>query len=377
MADIRPPAAPPGEVPRSSGRHGEEPAVTLRTEGLVKHFPIHSGLLRRQVGVVRAVDGVDIEVRRGETLGVVGESGCGKSTLARTIMRLVDPTAGRIIFNGRDITRLPSRQLRAIREHLRIVFQDPFASLNPRMSVADILGEPLRLHRRSDRRSSGRTVADLLQLVGLNPEHTNRYPHEFSGGQRQRIAIARALALDPQVLILDEPVSALDVSIQAQIINLLADIQNQLGLTYVFISHDLSVVRHICDRVAVMYLGKIVETGTRDRIFAAPTHPYTQALLSAVPIDDPSERGKRVPLAIIGDVPNPANPPSGCRFHTRCWKATSRCSTEEPALIDRGLGHPSACHFAEFGPPSASATGAAVGARPPATLPGRLRPTTS
>jgi oligopeptide transport system ATP-binding protein len=330
-----------------------DPAVTLRTEGLVKHFPIHAGLLHRRVGAVRAVDGVDIEVRRGETLGVVGESGCGKSTLARTIMRLVDPTEGRIIFNGQDITRLPSRQLRAIREHLRIVFQDPFASLNPRMTVADIVAEPLRLHRRSGHAGGGRTVRDLLELVGLNPEHTNRYPHEFSGGQRQRIAIARALALSPQVLILDEPVSALDVSIQAQIINLLSEIQDQLGLTYIFISHDLSVVRHICDRIAVMYLGKIVETGSRDHIFDSPTHPYTQALLSAAPIDDPSERGKRVPLALVGDVPNPANPPSGCRFRTRCWKAVDRCAAEEPALVDRGLGHPSACHFAEHRPGSA------------------------
>jgi oligopeptide/dipeptide ABC transporter ATP-binding protein len=327
-----------------------DPAVTLRTEGLVKHFPIHAGLLRRRVGAVRAVDGVDIEVRRGETLGVVGESGCGKSTLARTIMRLVDPTDGRIIFNGQDITHLPSRQLRAIREHLRIVFQDPFASLNPRMTVADIVAEPLRLHRRSGGAGTGRTVRDLLEIVGLNPEHTNRYPHEFSGGQRQRIAIARALALSPQVLILDEPVSALDVSIQAQIINLLSEIQDRLGLTYVFISHDLSVVRHICDRIAVMYLGKIVETGSRDRIFESPTHPYTQALLSAAPIDDPSERGKRVPLALVGDVPNPADPPSGCRFRTRCWKAADRCAVEEPALVDRGLGHPSACHFAEHRP---------------------------
>jgi oligopeptide transport system ATP-binding protein len=327
-----------------------DPAVTLRTEGLVKHFPIHAGLLRRRVGAVRAVDGVDIEVRRGETLGVVGESGCGKSTLARTIMRLVDPTGGRIIFNGQDITRLPGRQLRAIREHLRIVFQDPFASLNPRMTVADIVAEPLRLHRRSGRAAKGRTVRDLLEIVGLNPEHTNRYPHEFSGGQRQRIAIARALALSPQVLILDEPVSALDVSIQAQIINLLSEIQDQLGLTYVFISHDLSVVRHICDRIAVMYLGKIVETGSRDSIFGSPTHPYTQALLSAAPIDDPGERGKRVPLALVGDVANPADPPSGCRFRTRCWKAADRCAVEEPALVDRGFGHPSACHFAEHRP---------------------------
>ncbi|HZN17694.1 MAG TPA: dipeptide ABC transporter ATP-binding protein [Micromonosporaceae bacterium] len=327
-----------------------DPEVTLRTEGLVKHFPIHAGLLRRQVGTVRAVDGVDIEVRRGETLGVVGESGCGKSTLARTILRLVEPTAGRIVFNGQDITHLPSRQLRAVREHLRIVFQDPFASLNPRMTVAEIVGEPLRLHRRSPRASSGRPVRDLLEIVGLNPEHTNRYPHEFSGGQRQRIAIARALALDPQVLVLDEPVSALDVSIQAQIINLLSQVQDRLGLTYVFISHDLSVVRHICDRIAVMYLGKVVETGSRDRIFGAPTHPYTQALLSAAPIDDPSERGRRVPLALVGDVPNPANPPSGCRFRTRCWKAVDRCAVEEPALVDRGLGHPSACHFAGYRP---------------------------
>jgi oligopeptide/dipeptide ABC transporter ATP-binding protein len=331
-------------------RAGAPAAEILRVDGLAKHFPVRAGLLRRQAGWIYSVDGVDLVLRAGETLGIVGESGCGKSTLARTILRLLEPTAGRIVFRGQDITHLPGQELRAVRKHLRIVFQDPFSSLDPRMTVADIVGEPLRIHGAGDRRARVAKVRELLEVVGLSAEHANRYPHEFSGGQRQRIAIARALALDPQVLILDEPVSALDASIQAQILNLLDRIQEAFGLAYIFISHDLSVVRHICDRVAVMYLGKFVETGTRDDIFDAPAHPYTQALLSSAPISDPVERGRGTYRVLTGDVPNPAEPPSGCRFRTRCWKAEQRCTREEPPLTDRGHGHPSACHFAEVDP---------------------------
>ena len=318
----------------------------LQVDGLVKHFPVSRGLIRRRViGLVRAVEGVSFEIARGETLALVGESGCGKSTTGRLVLRLMDPTGGSVRFKGEEIATLDKGALRRLRRHMQIIFQDPYASLNPRMSVGEILAEPMAVHGLGSAAEREQRVKELLDVVGLLPEHGRRYPHQFSGGQRQRIGIARALAVNPDLIVCDEPVSALDVSIQAQIVNLLQNLQQRFGLSYLFIAHDLAVVKHISDRVAVMYLGKLVEIADKKTIYARPLHPYTHALLAAIPKPDPSLRTKRVMLQ--GDVPSPFNPPTGCRFHTRCLHAQPRCSAEEPKLREAAPGHRVACHFFE------------------------------
>jgi len=321
-----------------------EPLV--RVEDLAMHFPVYKGVFRRQVGTIKAVDGVNFDIQRGETLGLVGESGCGKSTTGRVVLRLYDATAGRILFDGEDITALQGEPLRRTRPRLQMIFQDPQASLNPRMTVGSIVAEPLDEHEAIKGRARQDKVEELLDAVGLNPAFGDRYPHEFSGGQRQRIGIARALALNPEFIVCDEPIAALDVSIQAQVVNLLEDLQEKLGLTFLFISHDLSMVRHIADRVAVMYLGKVVELAPRGPLYGAPKHPYTHALLSAVPIPNPVTEAKREHIILTGDVPSPGNPPKGCNFCTRCPEATDRCWTEEPDWRESEPGHFVACHYA-------------------------------
>jgi oligopeptide transport system ATP-binding protein len=327
--------------PVSPGRNGS----LLEVTDLVKHFPVKSGVVvDREIGRVRAIDGVSLTLDKGETLGLVGESGCGKSTLSRTILQLLEPTSGSVRFDGTEITGLGRRQLQPLRREMQMIFQDPYASLNPRKRVGQIVGGPMRLHDIASGSDLRKRVEELLERVGLAPEHYNRFPHEFSGGQRQRIGVARALALQPKLIIADEPVSALDVSIQAQIINLLEDLQDEFDLTYLFVAHDLGVVRHVSDRIAVMYLGKIVEIGPADDLYENPIHPYTASLLSAVPIPDPRENRTREHIVLEGDVPSPANPPEACRFHTRCPHATDICAEVEPQLVDYGNGHWAACH---------------------------------
>jgi oligopeptide transport system ATP-binding protein len=324
---------------------GGKNGALLEVRDLVKHFPIKSGILvDRQVGAVQAVDGVSFSVAPGETLGLVGESGCGKSTLCRTVIKLLEPTAGSVRFEGTEISGMGRRELQPLRREMQMIFQDPFASLNPRKRVGQIVGDPIKLHGMASGDALKRQVQDLLERVGLNPEHYNRFPHEFSGGQRQRIGIARALALRPKLIIADEPVSALDVSIQAQIINLLEDLQDEFQLTYIFVAHDLGVIRHVSDRIAVMYLGKIVEIGPADEVYSNPIHPYTLSLLSALPIPDPRANAEREPIVLEGDVPSPAHPPAACRFHTRCQYATEICSEVEPELVLHDRDHWAACH---------------------------------
>jgi peptide/nickel transport system ATP-binding protein/oligopeptide transport system ATP-binding protein len=346
MSEAGTPEAPSGLAGSTPQETGAGDGALVKVRDLVKHFPITRGIIfQRKVGAVRAVDGVSFEIKRGETLGLVGETGCGKSTTARLVTRLLDATSGLVSFDGQDITRVKGGRLKAVRREMQMVFQDPYSSLNPRKTIGSIIAEPFAIHGLlPDKGERKREVQRLMEIVGLNPEHYNRYPHEFSGGQRQRIGVARALALKPKLLVADEPVSALDVSIQAQVLNLLRDLQRQFGLTVVFIAHDLSVVRHMCDRVAVMYLGKVVEIGGGDELYGFPRHPYTGALLAAVPVADPTRHGEKRRV-LGGDVPSPANPPSGCRFHTRCPKAQDICATQEPVLEDKGSGTQAACHF--------------------------------
>ncbi len=336
-------SAPAGETASNPAAPGEK---LMEVRDLYKHFPINAGFFRRQVGAVKAVDGVSFDVYRGETLGLVGESGCGKSTTARLLLRLLDPTGGSINFNGREISTIKGAELKALRREMQMIFQDPYSSLNPRKTVGTIISDPFVIHGIKQTKAERKAAVQvLMDTVGLNPEHYNRYPHEFSGGQRQRIGVARALALKPKVIVADEPVSALDVSIQAQILNLLRDLQRDLGLTLVFIAHDLSVVRHMCDRVAVMYLGRIVEQATSDQLYAHPRMPYTGALMSAVPVADPRLAAQKKRQVLAGDVPSPTNPPPGCRFHTRCWKAQELCRTDDPPLETKDGGNLAACHF--------------------------------
>jgi len=343
-------------APLSGPTQAQAPSADalVTVSGLTKHFPVTRGIIfRHQVGLVRAVDDVSFEVTRGETLGIVGESGCGKTTTARMLVRLIEPTAGKIIFDGRDITHLSAGAMRPLRREVQMIFQDPYSSLNPRHTVGTIVGAPWRLQKVKTEKGTKQSVQELLELVGLNPEHYNRYPHEFSGGQRQRIGIARTLALRPKLIVADEPVSALDVSIQAQVINLMDDLQAELGLTYVIIAHDLSVIRHVADRVAVMYLGNLVELAGSADLYARPRHPYTVALMSAVPLPEPVQRTpdghrqRRERVRLTGDVPSPLNPPPACRFHTRCWKAQEVCRTVPPPLEELAPGHWVACHFPE------------------------------
>jgi oligopeptide/dipeptide ABC transporter ATP-binding protein len=337
--------------PQPSGPLGD---TLLEVTGLRKHFPVMRGaIFKRQVGAVKAVDGIDFSVSTGQTLGLVGESGCGKTTTGRMITRLLEPTDGRIVFDGHDITHVSQGTMRPLRRDVQMIFQDPYSSLNPRKTVGAIVGAPFRLQNVATEAGVKKAVQDLLDVVGLNPEHYNRYPHEFSGGQRQRIGIARTLALRPKLIVADEPVSALDVSIQAQVVNLLEDLQDEFDLTYVVIAHDLSVVRHISDRVGVMYLGKMVELSDAKDLYSNPMHPYTVALLSAVPIPDPSVRTQRERIRLQGDVPSPLNPPPACRFHTRCWKAKEVCSQVEPPMVELRSGHQVACHFPENAPSDA------------------------
>jgi oligopeptide/dipeptide ABC transporter ATP-binding protein len=332
-------------APSEGAPRAGEPLVEVRD--LVKHFPLTRGIVfRRSIGEVRAVDGVSFDVLRGETLGIVGESGCGKSTTARLLLRLMDPTSGSVKFEGSEIATIKGAELKAMRREMQMIFQDPYSSLNPRKTVGSIIGEPFAIHGlKTGEGERRREVRELMDLVGLNPEHYNRYPHEFSGGQRQRIGVARALALRPKLIVADEPVSALDVSIQAQILNLLGELQRELGLTLIFIAHDLSVVRHMCDRIAVMYLGKIVELASGDRLYTHPRMPYTGALMSAVPVADPRLAAAKQRQVLGGDVPSPTNPPPACRFHTRCWKAQEVCRVDEPVLEAKEGGNLAACHF--------------------------------